>query len=144
MKNLLSPWYEEDACLIEKVHGEADDGEGDGIGSGSDDGCNKEDSHDGVATVLLHLSAMEDAEATKEPGEDGDFEDDAHGEGEEGEGVDVALKRDEVLDGVIDLIASEEAEGDGEEDKVGEEDSEHEHEIGGDDEWSGIASLVFV
>ena len=93
---------------------------------------------------MLHLLAMENAETTEEPGEDGNFEDDAHSEGEKHQGVDVTLERDEVLDGGVHLVVGQESEGDGEEDEVAEEDARHEHEVGGDDKWRGITSLVFV
>ena len=97
-----------------------------------------------MAAVLLHLLAMENAETTEEPGEDGNFEDDAHSEGEKHQGVDVTLEGDEVLDGGVHLVVGQESEGDGEEDEVAEEDARHEHEVGGDDKWRGITSLVFV
>ena len=63
---------------------------------------------------------------------------------EEGEGVDVALKRDEVLDGGVHLVVGQESEGDGEEDEVAEYDAHHEHEVGGDDEWGRVAAFILV
>ena len=136
--------HEQYTHLVEQVHGDADDGEGDGIGGGGDDGSDDKDDDNGVATVLLHGLAMEDAQFAQQPRQDGYLENDAHGEGKEGEGIDVTFEGNEVLDGGVHLIAGEESEGDGEEDEVAEEDAKHEHEVGGDDERGGVASLVFV
>ena len=97
-----------------------------------------------MTAVLLHLLAMENAETTEEPGEDGDFEDDAHSEGEKHQGVDVTLEGDEVLDGGVHLVVGQESEGDGEEDEVAEYDAHHEHEVGGDDEWGRVAAFILV
>ena len=43
------PWYEQDTQFVEEVHGEGNDGEGEGIGGRGDDGGNEEDGNDGVA-----------------------------------------------------------------------------------------------
>ena len=59
--------HEQYTHLVEQVHGDADDGEGDGIGGGGDDGCDDEDNDDGVTAVLLHLLAMEDAQSSEKP-----------------------------------------------------------------------------
>lgn len=138
------PWHEQDAQFVEEVHREGNDGEGEGIGGGGDDGGNEEDGNDSVAAELLHLMAMQDAEATEKPREDGNLEGDAHGEGKENEGVDVAFEGDKVLDIVRHLVVAEEAESDGEYDEIAEEDTQHEHEVGSNDERCGVASFVFV
>ena len=59
--------YEEDAQFVEQVHGEADNGEGDDIGGGGDDGSNDQNCHDGVAAILLHVCPMEDAQSSEQP-----------------------------------------------------------------------------
>ena len=113
--------HKQNAEFVEDIHREAHYGEGESIGGGGDDGGDDEDDDEGVAAVLLHLLAVEDAEATEEPREDGDFEDKAHGEREEDEGVDVTFEGDEVFHAAIYLVVAEETEGDGEDDEVVEE-----------------------
>ena len=53
--------YEENAHLVEQVHGEADNGESDDIGGGGDDGGDDQNHYNGVTTILLHVVPMEDA-----------------------------------------------------------------------------------
>ncbi len=136
--------HEENAHLVEQVHGEADNGEGDDIGGGGDDGGDDQNRHDGMTAILLHVFTMEDAQASEQPGEDGNLKDDAHRKGEENERVDVAFQADKVLHLRVHLITCQESEGDGEKDEVAEEQSQHEHHIGSNDERRGIAPLIFV
>ena len=136
--------YEENAHLVEQVHGEADNGEGDDIGGGGDDGGDDQNRHDGMTAILLHVFTMEDAQASEQPGEDGNLKDDAHRKGEENKRVDVTFQTDEVLHLRVHLITCQESEGDGEKDEVAEEQSQHEHHIGSNDERRGIAPLIFV
>lgn len=97
-----------------------------------------------MTPILLHLLPMEDAEAAENPREDGYLEDETHGEAEEHEGVDVTLQRNEVFDVGGYLIIPQESEGDGEDDEVTEQDAQHEHDVGRNNERRGIASLVLV
>ncbi len=75
---------DKDAEFPEEVDGDGDEGEGEGVAGGGDDGADDEDDNDGVATVVAHEGALEDAELGQEPAEDGELEDDTHEECHDG------------------------------------------------------------
>lgn len=86
---------------------------------------------------------MEDVQTAEEPGEDGQLECDAHGEGEEEEGVDVALEGDEVLHAVGYLVGGKEPECEWEDDEVAEEYPKYEHEVGCENERCCVSAFFF-
>ena len=66
------------------------------------------------------------------------------GKAEKHQGVDIAFKGNQVLDGFIYLVVGKEAESDGKKDEITEKNAYHKHQVGQDDERRGIASLFFV
>lgn len=136
--------YKQNAEFVEDIHWEAHNGEGEGIGCRCDDGGDDEYDDNGMATVLLHLLAVKNAEAAEKPRKNWYLENKAHGEREEDESVDVTLEGDEVLHAAIHLIVAEEAKCNGENDEVVEERACHEHDVGSHDKRHRVPPLVLI
>jgi len=119
----------QNADLVEQPHGEGYDAEGEDIGSGSDDGCNDEQSHNDVATIVAHHLCIDETHAAENPTDDGDFKQYTHGETDAHQSVHVGLDGNGVCNGLADLVGTQETENQRENKKITEQYTEHEHGV---------------
>ena len=109
-----------------------------------DDRCQYHDTEEGVAAVACHEGGFEQAHFGQDPADDRELEDESHGECQRGEGGDVAIERDDILHGGVDLIGTQEAEGDREEDEIIHQYADHEEDVDARGDEDGILLLVVV
>ena len=77
---MIFPRHADDACLIEKAHGQRDKQQCEDVGGGGDDGGYDEYENHGMAAVAAHERGGEQSHAREEPRQYGHLEDYAYGE----------------------------------------------------------------
>lgn len=136
--------HNEDADFIEQPHGEGDEGEGEDVGGGGDDSCYDEQGHNDMAAVVAHHRCVDEPHAAKEPTDDGDFEQDAHGEADAHQGVHVGVDGNGVGHCFAYLIGAEEMEYQGEDEEITEQYPEQEHGVAGCHQADGVVPFMGV
>ncbi len=140
----LTYLHNKNTCLIEQPHREGDNEKGEGVGCRCDDGGDDEDGNKDMAAIAAHYVSAEYAEFGEQPADYRNLEDYAHCEREHHQCVDVGFDGDGVLHHLAHLIHSEEAERERKDEEVGQQHSEHEHDITAEHDTDGTAPLILI
>lgn len=136
--------HHKDAKLKQEIHRQCNDEEREDVGRWSDDSRQNHQYDDGMTAIVAQEVGGQQSRLSQEPAENREFEDDAQHEVETGEGAEIRLEGDEVVNLFHHLIGAEETEGEGEDDEVAHHNAEHKHDIGAQQDTASHTPLFLV
>ena len=111
------------------VDGDEDGEEGERVAGGCDESGQDEDGNDSVFAIFAEESPTQQTHLAEEPSEEGQLKDHAHQEDEGEKVVHIGVERNQAGDLVADSVLGQEANGQGQDEEVADENAEEEHEV---------------